>query len=156
LYLKLSPQDYSFIDPCGGLLTTPQDLSHFLIAHLNNGIYQDAQILNQTTIQIMHAVQYPKSDPYFGTLRFGLGWLIFDEVLGGVSHGHDGDLTFSHARMRICNNNTTGIIYFYNKGYRPSVLPKIIPQLLEYTSDILIRKTLYEKALESIEIKTLD
>jgi CubicO group peptidase (beta-lactamase class C family) len=146
IYVKLPHVDYTFLDPCGGLLTSIDDLSRFLIAHMNNGMYQDVGILNETTIRAMHTVQYPESAPYFGVFRFGLGWLIFEEEFGRTAHGHDGDITFSHARMRIFNNNTTGIIYLFNKGYRPSILPRIVPSLIEYQSDVFIRKLLYEKA----------
>ena len=146
IYLKLPHIDYTFLDPCGGLLTTIDDLSHFLIAHMNNGIYQQVRILNETTIHEMHTVQYPESDPYFGLLYFGLGWLIFEEEFGKATHGHDGDITFSHARMRIFNDNTTAVMYFFNKGYRPSLLPRILPSLIEHQGDVFIRKLLYEKA----------
>jgi CubicO group peptidase (beta-lactamase class C family) len=148
LYLKLPPIDYTFLDACGGLLTTIGDLSHFLIAHMNGGLYQNVRILNVTTIQEMHRVQYPESAPYFGVLRFGLGWLIFEEEFGRDTHGHDGDITFSHARMRIYNENTTAVMYFFNKGYRPSILPRILPSLLESASDDFVRKLLYDKASE--------
>ena len=146
MYLKLPHVDYTFLDACGGLLTTIEDLSHFLIAHMNEGIYQDSRLLNVTTIQEMHRIQYPKSTPYFGVLRFGLGWLIFEEEFGKNTHGHDGDITFSHARMRINDTTDTAVMYFFNKGYRPSLLPRILPSLLESASDDFIRELLYEKA----------
>ena len=146
IYIRLPHIDYTFLDPCGGLLTTPDDLSHFLIAHMNNGVYQDVRILDEAVIQDMHRVQYPESKPYFGTLRFGLGWLVFEEEFGTKTHGHDGDLIFSHARMRILPDNTTAIIYFFNKGFRPSIRPRTLSTLMEYGSDALIRKLLYDKA----------
>jgi CubicO group peptidase (beta-lactamase class C family) len=150
LYIKVPHMDYTFIDPCGGLLTTPDDLSRFLIAHMNKGVYQGVRILGEEVIQEMHRVQYPKSEPYFGTLRFGLGWLVFEEEFGRKTHGHDGDLTFSHARMRILQDNTTGIIYFFNKGFRPSIGPRTLSSMMEYGSDALIRKMLYDKANERV------
>jgi CubicO group peptidase (beta-lactamase class C family) len=146
LYIEIPTIDYSLLDPCGGLLSTPEDLSHFLIAHMNNGMYNDFRLLDESTIEEMHRIQYPESAAYYGILRFGLGWLIFAEEFGQPSHGHDGDLTCSHARMRIYDDNDTGIIYFYNKGIRPSLLPRTIPSLIEYQSHVFIRKLLYEKA----------
>jgi CubicO group peptidase (beta-lactamase class C family) len=144
MYLKLPNVDYTFLDPCGGLLTTTDDLSHFLIAHMNKGKYQDVRILNETTIQMMHTIQYPESAPYLGVLKFGLGWLIFKEEFGRITHGHDGDLTFSHARMRIYDNNTTAIIYLFNKGV--PLVQRVVPSLLESLSDVYIRGQLYQKA----------
>ena len=105
---------------------------------------------SEAVIQEMHRVQYPESEPYFGTLRFGLGWLVFEEEFGRKTHGHDGDLTFSHARMRILPDNAIGIIYFFNQGLRPSIGPRTLSSLMEYGSDTLIRKMLYDKANERV------
>jgi len=146
IYLKIPLVDYTFLDPCGGLLSSVEDLSHFIIAHMNQGVYKDVRILNETTIQAMHQVQYPNSQPYYGILQFGLGWLVYKEEFGVNAHGHDGDLGVSHARMRIINSNSTAVIYLFNKGIRPSLLPRIIPMFLENQADVLIRKQLYEKA----------
>jgi len=147
IYLKIPLVDYSFLDPCGGLLSSVEDLSHFAIAHMNQGIYDGVRILNETTIRKIHTIQYPESEPYYGLLSFGLGWLIFAEEYGVRSHGHDGDIGTSHARMRIFDENQTAIIYLFNKGFRPSLLPRIIPNLIENQADKLIRKQLYSKAL---------
>jgi CubicO group peptidase (beta-lactamase class C family) len=145
-YVKLPSIDYTFLDPCGGLCSTIDDLSRFCMAHMNGGIYQETRILNQSSIELMHRIQYPESAPYFGLLRFGLGWLIFEDEFGYHTHGHDGDIAVSHARMRIFDENQTAIIYLFNKGFRPYIFPRPIPSLLEYAGDTLIRKTLYDKA----------
>ena len=146
LYLKIPTIDYTFLDPCGGLFTSLNDLSHFVLAHMNNGTYNNIHILNETTIKEMHTIQYPQSNPYYGILYFGLGWLIFKEEFGKVTHGHDGDIEFSHARMRIFDENTTAIMYFFNKGFRPRIFPGIIPSIIEHQGDVIIRKLLYEQA----------
>lgn len=147
IYLKVPFVDYTFVDPCGGLLSTVEDLSHFFIAHMNKGVYQHNRILNESTVKEMHQIQYPDSPAYFGILRFGLGWLIFEEEFGVSTYGHDGDIGFSHARMRIFNNNETAIIYLFNKGVRPSIFPRIIPNVIESQADQHIRKLLYDKAV---------
>ena len=150
IYIKIPFVDYTFLDPCGGLLSSVEDLSHFLIAHMNRGVYQDVHILNESTIEEMHRIQYPDSVPYYGILRFGLGWLIYEEEFGINAHGHDGDLGFSHARLRIFNENQSAIIYLFNKGFRPSILPRIIPTLVENQADKTIRNQLYQKAQEEM------
>lgn len=55
--------------PVGFLFTTVIDLSHFLIAHMNNGIYDKTKILEETTVQEMHTLQTPA-----GGMSYGLGW----------------------------------------------------------------------------------
>ena len=113
---------------------------------MNNCTYQQLRILNETTIHKMHTVQYPESSPYFGVLYSGLGWLIFEEEFSKTTQGHDGDLICYHARMNIFKDNNTAIMYIFNKGYKPSLLPRRLPNFLEYVGDALIRKILYEKA----------
>jgi len=55
--------------PVGFLFTTVIDLSHFLIAHMNNGIYNETRILTESAVEEMHKIQTPK-----GGLQYGLGW----------------------------------------------------------------------------------
>jgi CubicO group peptidase (beta-lactamase class C family) len=114
---------------------------------MNKGQHHGIRILNETTIALMHSIQYPDSVPYAGIIRFGLGWLFFEGENGVRTNGHDGGVTNFQSRMRVFYNNTTAIIYFINKGYRPSILfPRTIPDNLEALCDNTIRKLLYQKA----------
>ena len=47
-------------------------MAKFMIAHLNNGTYNDTRILNTSTAQDMHRAHFTP-DPY---TKFGLGFLI--------------------------------------------------------------------------------
>lgn len=144
IYLKIIHPDYTFLDPCGGLLSTVNDLSHFCIAHMNQGTYQNVTILNSSTIQQIHTIQYPDSPAYYGLLNFGLGWLIFEEEFDVQTQGHDGDIAVSHARMRIMDENTA-LIYLFNKGVSPGIINRFLPPRLEYHTDRFIRGSFYGK-----------
>ena len=50
-------KDFEFVQawPAGSLSTTADDMSHFMIAHLQNGQYNGAQILKPETAQLMHS-----------------------------------------------------------------------------------------------------
>ena len=61
--------------PAGGLYTTVTDLSHFLIAHMNDGIYNGTRILKKETVELMHATQ-PGNQ-----IGYGLAWM--HETIGG-------------------------------------------------------------------------
>jgi len=54
LDLETGPILYTPIAPAGMLSTTAHDLAHFLIAHLQDGRYDDEHILEQETAQLMH------------------------------------------------------------------------------------------------------
>lgn len=112
-YIGLPHRDSSFADPCGGLRTTVEDLSHFLIAHMNGGVYNDVRILNESTVDLMHTIQYPDNDLWNG-YRFGLGWLVFTDENGETFEGHDGDIPLFHARMRIRESDNISVICLFN------------------------------------------
>jgi len=121
VYIRIPKTDFVFYDPCGGLYTTVEDLSHLFIAHQNGGVYNDVRILDNSTLDLMHTVQYPDSIPYLGFLRFGLGWLVWtnsnDEP---YLTGHGGDLICYHALMVTTLPDNVSIISFYNSGAFPS------------------------------------
>jgi len=105
----------------GGILTTIEDLSHFLIAHINNGTYDGVQILKKSTIELIHTIQYPnkgypKDSPIWpNNLSYGLGWMIQNKS-GIIYQGHGGDTFGYKARMLYRETDKTGAILLVNKG----------------------------------------
>ncbi len=121
---------YSVIDyPAGGLRTTVIDLSHFLIAHINGGVYNGVRILSERSVEEMHTVQYP-SDTY--NFQYGLGFQIWD--IGGERYiGHTGGLYGVATKMVFRQSDGTGVIYFINKqvyNLREIVAYSLIERLL--------------------------
>jgi len=100
--------------PAGGLYTTVSDLSHFLIAHMNDGIYNGTQILKKNTVDLMHAIQ-PGNQ-----IRYGLAWM--HESIGGLS-GHGGDLPGIDTWMLYNETKDIGVIYLANGNPDYGVLP---------------------------------
>jgi CubicO group peptidase (beta-lactamase class C family) len=149
IYLRLPNYDFKLADPCGGLCSTTEDLSHFLIAHMNGGVYNGVRILNESTVELMHTVQYPNSSVYI-IYRFGLGWL-FTEENGEIYQGHDGDIFGFHARMRFRESDKTGVIYFYNSdsfGPLIRIRPFLFAKLIKGPSQYKLRTLLFTKAGE--------
>jgi CubicO group peptidase (beta-lactamase class C family) len=121
------------LSSAGGLRTTVEDLSHFLIAHMNNGVYKGVRILNNDTACLMHNSSSVEDDidsiakknniPDYVS-NYGLGWIIYNSTYYKMDYsGHDGDTFGSHAIMRMNPSNKTGIIIFWNSdakfdGYR--------------------------------------
>ncbi len=92
------------------LQATVTDLSHFMIAHMNEGEWNGTQILNETTIKLMHTDQ--------GN-GFGLGWLTPYSVLGYPGlEGHSGGGWGFHTYMFINSIENIGIILFVNQDFR--------------------------------------
>ena len=98
----------------GGLRSTVSDLSHFLIAFMNHGVYNGVRILENETVEQMFSLQAHERYP-----GYGLGWQIFyngysgNETISKVGHngGMPGAITymFYHVRQDV------GIIILSNQ-----------------------------------------
>lgn len=99
--------------PAGGLRTSISDLSHYLIAHMNNGEYMGKRILQQDTIAMMHSVQYPESFDSF--YQYGLCWQLWNESEFHTYGGHSGGILGGRAEMWYRPYDKTGVIYFWNQ-----------------------------------------
>jgi CubicO group peptidase (beta-lactamase class C family) len=113
--------------PAGGLFTTVMDLSHFMIAHINGGIYNQVRILKESTVEEMHKIQPPGNRYGF---NFGLAWLITSRSIWfGMQYpnfpvyyfpnliysGHGGDITSGmHTRMYTRLSGDIAVIFFIN------------------------------------------
>lgn len=124
----------------GGLQTTINDLSKFLIAHMNNGTYQNTSILNESTIKLMHTIQYPESLNY-SYRQYGLGWFIFaDENNDYRREGHTGSILGGVSFMFFNPFLNAGVIFFVNQYLRL--------RLAEMFSWFSILTALFEKSEE--------
>jgi CubicO group peptidase (beta-lactamase class C family) len=103
---------YDLLDsPAGGLRTTVSDLSHFLIAIMNKGIFNNKQILNESSIEMMHTIQYPNKDYNF---EYGLGFQIWKNP-GEILIGHGGGLFGVATKMVFRKSDNIGILLFTNR-----------------------------------------
>lgn len=95
--------------PAGGLYSTVADLSHFLIAHMNNGVYNGTRILDNDTVALMH--QIDPNNTIGGGLSYGLAWLQ-TSINGRITAtGHAGDLPGADTWMLYNKTEDVGIIY---------------------------------------------
>lgn len=74
IYIPIPCYNAGALTAVGGLKTTIEDLSHYLMAHMHNGIYKDNRILKNETIQIMHNCIYKDTSGNPIHHNFGLGW----------------------------------------------------------------------------------
>jgi len=121
-YMHAGDVDY----PSGCLRSSIEDLSHFLIAHMNNGWYQDIQILNNSTIKLMHS-------PQFSDGRYGLGLQIWKKLDGSILIGHTGSNIGVSTLMKYDVFKDVSIVYFINRKstlYSESMIEKLIEKVL--------------------------
>lgn len=101
----ISPPFDDPISASGGLKTTINDFSRFLMAYLNGGEYEGSRILQQTSINRLLEIQNQAS----GTC------LIWNAEIGGW-FGHTGGMIDGAASLaEIQTNKKLGMIIFCNK-----------------------------------------
>jgi CubicO group peptidase (beta-lactamase class C family) len=99
--------------PAGGLRTSVMDLSHFFIAHMNQGVYNGTRILKAETVEEMHKIQPPGNK--YNNFYYGLAWMI-EEKIGSTFSGHSGYIPGVRTYMFMRQSDNTGAIYFFNSG----------------------------------------
>ena len=93
--------------PAGGLYSTVSDLSHFLIAHMNDGIYNGTRILQKETVELMHEIQ-PGNQ-----IDYGLAW--YQDTIWGINvTGHSGGNVGVNTEMCYNQTEEIGVIWFAN------------------------------------------
>jgi len=101
------------VSSAGGLRTTVLDLAHFLIAHMNDGVYNGTRILKKETIELMHRIHTQNNSGVFHKFDYGYGWMIWNTT-GETVQGHDGDVFGGAATMRYRASDKVGVIFFVN------------------------------------------
>ena len=96
--------------PVGSLSTTAVDMTAFMIAHLQNGSYQGAQILEEDTAREMYALQF-SHDPHLQ--GWGLGFMSRRPEQLQVT-GHGGDTVYFHSEMQLLLDHNVGIFVSTN------------------------------------------
>ena len=96
--------------PDGSLSITGADMARFMIAHLQNGRYGEAQILQPQTAEMMHARQFSMDSAVNG---MALGF--YEENRNGLRIiGHGGDLQYFHSDMHLIPTEGLGFFVSYN------------------------------------------
>jgi CubicO group peptidase (beta-lactamase class C family) len=99
--------------PSGQLISSAEDMAHYLIAHLNQGCYGEAQILSPEGIAELHrpAVEVTGMGVAFG--EYGMGWMI-EETSQGRRISHKGTVPNFFAYMALLPEQNRGVVLLVN------------------------------------------
>ncbi len=106
--------------PAGALAVSAMDITHFMIAHLQDGTYNGAQILEPATVKEMHSRQYAPDSHVNG---FCLGFYE-DSRDGHRVIGHGGDTIYFHSDLHLILDANVGIFVSYNSAGRGESEPR--------------------------------
>ncbi len=115
-YITASDPPHAFevisVAPAGALSTTADDISHFMIAHLENGQYDGATILRPETAVLMHSAE---SGPHPALNKMCLGF--YESSLNGHRIiGHGGDTVYFHSELGLILDSHVGLFVSYNSA----------------------------------------
>ncbi|MBB5715616.1 serine hydrolase [Sphingomonas aerophila] len=96
--------------PAGAVSTTGGDMAAFMIAHLQDGRYGNAQILRPDIARLMHSPAVAPR-PGFDTLAHGF---FRAERNGRVMLGHGGDTVVFHTDLELLPQEQVGIYVSFN------------------------------------------
>jgi CubicO group peptidase (beta-lactamase class C family) len=96
--------------PSGGLSASPLDMAYFVIALLNDGRFEGAQVLSPTSAQAMLEQQYEPS-PGFPGVTFGFFEHFYGDQRGLI---RDGSGLRTRAQVYLLPEHSLGYIYVQN------------------------------------------
>jgi len=105
---NLVPQDFELLTnytPAGGMSSTARDMANFMLMHLGNGSYKNAQLLKPETAEFMRQWQFGPHKDYPG-MAFGF---CQQEFSGVRLYGHGGTTFYFHTDLMLDVKNDLGI-----------------------------------------------
>ena len=109
VYKKGEFEFISNFGPAGALSSSATDMARFMIAHLQDGRYGNARILQEATARQMHSQLYTL-DPRLPGMAYG-----FYETRINGQHiiGHGGDTMLFHSNLALLPEHNVGIFVSY-------------------------------------------
>jgi Beta-lactamase len=114
------PFEYVEVAPAGALSASAEAMTHFMIAHLQNGRYGDAQILKPETAIQMHTRQ----EGWPSTMNAQARGFYEESRNGHRIIGHGGDTELFHSDLHLMLNDNVGFFVSYNSQGRDDVSPR--------------------------------
>jgi CubicO group peptidase (beta-lactamase class C family) len=128
-----APGAYELVvwQPAGSVSTTGDDMSRFMIAHLQHGRFGETQILRPMTADLMHTTALTLLPPLD---RMDLGF--YEENINGHRViGHDGDTVFFHTGLSLYLDEGVGIFVALNGLGKDDAAYGLRTQLFQSFSD---------------------
>ncbi|MCU1333703.1 MAG: beta-lactamase [Candidatus Angelobacter sp.] len=116
------PKPFEIIEeaPAGALAATASDLGRFMVAHLQNGKFENGQILRPETAALMHSRQFGLS-PALNGMCLG----FYEESRNGRRIiGHGGDTVYFHSDLHLIPENGIGFFVSYNSAGKGEISPR--------------------------------
>jgi CubicO group peptidase (beta-lactamase class C family) len=102
--------------PAGGLISTSEDIAHYLIAHLNSGRYGEAQIISSAGIDELHRDVAEQRVLGTSVTAYGMGWFV-DKLDGTKLVSHGGNVPDFSAFVGLLPEQKKGVVLLVNADH---------------------------------------
>jgi CubicO group peptidase (beta-lactamase class C family) len=117
-----APKDFELVQayPAGSLASSADDMTRFMIAHLQDGQYGGASILQPQIARLMHARAFANV-PDMNAMALG----FYEESRNGHRIiGHGGDTNWFHSDLHLILDANVGFFVSYNSAGRAEGEPR--------------------------------
>lgn len=161
---KIPFRDISTIGPAGAINSSVNEMSHWVMAHINNGKYKGKAVVNAATMLDLHTPYMPTGNrptrPDISSSDYGLAWFI-DTYRGHQRVEHGGNIDGFSALVSLFPNDGLGFVVLTNKN--GTGLPDLVVQTaadrifgleaVDWIGDAAKRIAEGEKAVKQAEAK---
>ena len=138
--------------PAGSINSSVNEMTHWLMVHLNRGKYKGKTIIKPQTLQYMHLAHMPTgatpSIPEITPADYGLGWFI-DTYRGHQRVHHGGNIDGFSAMVWLMPQDGLGFVALANKS--STALPELI---IRHAADLILGLAPRDWVGQAIERKT--
>lgn len=125
---QAKPYEQMNDEPAGMISTTADDMSRFMLAHLNLGAFGNARILSEATTRQMHS---PLFTPHPDISPMLHGFYRADRN-GQIIFGHGGDTNQFHSNLSLFPEQDLGIFISFNSDPADEARSSLIPAFVDY------------------------
>ena len=107
-------KDFEWVEaaPAGSSSVSAMDMTHFMVAHLQDGRFENVQILKPETARLMHSRQF-ENLPGMNAMALG----FYEETRNGHRIiGHGGDTQYFHSDLHLIPDAQLGFFISYNSA----------------------------------------
>jgi CubicO group peptidase (beta-lactamase class C family) len=117
---KPGPFEIVQAEPAGSSSSAADDMARFMIAHLQDGRFENTQILRTETARLMHSRQFANL-PEMNAMCLG----FYEETRNGHRIiGHAGDTQYFHSDLHLMADAGLGFFISYNSGGKGENSPR--------------------------------
>jgi len=128
--VKVTPSRHpfhTFVYAPGGLLSSVDELTHYLLVNMNGGAFEDARVLDTSLMEELHKIQF-ETDYFrfnmgdYGRMGYSYGWMVAEDFLGHKLVTHGGSTGVSSAGLMFVPDLKVGVAAACNVGNGPTLI----------------------------------